>query len=145
MAGRPKTPDEHKAVEVGLERRHVDMLDTHIRRTILQDMMLYPASRRREKVEALSSRAVAAARRRLLGALIEDNLGFEALHPVKIEIRAPFITVDDELDIAPWREREERRLLATAPAQVQLAIEHHDEMRRRKKAREEQAREGEED
>ena len=145
MAGRPKTPDENKAVEVGLERQHVDMLDTYIRRTILQDELLYSASRRREKLEALSSRAVAAARRRFLGALIEDNLGFEALHPVKIEIRAPCITVDDALDIAPWREREERRLLETAPSVVRLAIEHHEELRRRKNAREEQAREDGED
>lgn len=122
MIGRPKTPDDRKAVEISIEKRHLDMLDAHIRDTLF-----------REGAVGVSPKAIAKARRGFLGDLIESNLSFEDKHPTKLKIIAPvalFVAPDEEPEerlkdvdeATSWMRDNEERLTREAPDIIQAGL-----------------------
>ena len=121
--GRPRKTDDETAVVIRLQKRHAEMLDSFI-----SDELTKLAVLTREQP---TSRRVANERRRFLGKLIEEHLGFEAQHPVKLSIVAPATGTAKVLgEVADWLTAQEERLLEDAPEPIKTTIEVNKLMRR---------------
>ena len=114
--GRPQKADDEKAVVIRLEKRHVEMLDAFIFKKLIEAAAFTG--------DDPTPRQVAGARRRFLGDLIEDQLGFKAQHPTKLTIfAAAFGNARTMGEVTDWLRAQEERLLEEAPEPIKTALE----------------------
>ena len=120
--GRPKKDKDDVTVNIRLEKKYVDILDSYIERELQADAVLhnqpFPTIIR-----------TANARRRYLGRIIEDKLGFAARHPDEIKIIVPAGgNAEDFSKVAAWLDEQERRLEAEAPEPIKIALQSNKEI-----------------
>ncbi|MDD9980199.1 MAG: hypothetical protein OXU81_02395 [Gammaproteobacteria bacterium] len=111
-------------MRVAIPRAAAEMVATHVRNRLAAERGLFS-----DRPEA-SEREVSAARAKFLAELVERALGYEAQHPVAVEVLAPAMGDAEDLRmVAEWQEAQERRLTAEAPAPVRAAIEANQVLR----------------
>ena len=121
--GRPRKDDSEKAVQMHLPRWAYDLIDGHVRQRASAALFTMG------ETSGPTARELAAARSAFLAKLVDDALGFEARHPVRVTVSAPVHGGAPEMeDAAAWAKQAEEELLRSAPAPVQAAIKANREM-----------------
>ena len=128
--GRPRKPDDDLAVIVRLPRGVIDKVDAYARQQIFA------------RGEVPTSRSIGVIRRATISDLVDRHLSFDALHPTKVRVIAPRLSIGEIRSLEDgqaawdeankWVEREEERLTAEAPDMVQGALQLHELLHRRR-------------
>ena len=120
---RPKKAPGDEAVPLTIPRSAFDLIDGHVRQRASAALFTMG------ETTGPTARELAAARSAFLAKLVDDALGFEARHPVRVTVSAPVHGGAPEMeDAAAWAKQAEEELLRSAPAPVQAAIKANREM-----------------
>ncbi len=127
-AGRKSTPADRQAIPVGIERRHLDMVDEILKEDLREE---FRVSRRAvtERAEAdgktyyLERRVhVPSERRRLLGEMVEFYRKHRAASAIKVFAPCESNDPDERREVDEWVATWEAKLTEMAPAASQAAL-----------------------
>ena len=122
---RPRKAPSDEAVKISIPRWACDLVDGHVQRRAAAALFAIGES------TGLTVRELAAARNAYLAGLINDTLGYDARHPVSVQVSAPVHGDAPEIRAAAkWLGEAEAALNESAPPPIKAALEANRMMHR---------------